>query len=35
MNSFEKVIGYETIKNELMQIVDMVHNKEQIGRAHV
>ena len=29
MNSFEKVIGYETIKNELMQIVDMVHNKER------
>lgn len=29
MNSFEKVIGYKTIKNELMQIVDMVHNKER------
>ena len=29
MNTFEKVIGYETIKNELMQICDMVHNKER------
>ena len=28
MNAFEKVIGYETVKNELMQICDMVHNKE-------
>ena len=26
MNAFKKVIGYETIKNELMQICDMVHN---------
>ena len=29
MNAFEKVIGYETVKNELMQICDMVHNKER------
>ena len=29
MNTFEKVTGYETIKNELMQICDMVHNKER------
>lgn len=28
MSAFDKVIGYETIKNELMQICDMVHNKE-------
>lgn len=29
MNKFENVIGYDSIKNELMQIVDMVHNKER------
>lgn len=29
MNAFKKVIGYETIKNELMQICDMMHNKER------
>ena len=28
MSAFDKVIGYETIKNELLQICDMVHNKE-------
>lgn len=28
MNAFDKVIGYETIKNELLQICDMIHNKE-------
>lgn len=28
MSAFDKVIGYETIKNELMQVCDMVHNKE-------
>lgn len=28
MSSFEKVIGYETIKNELMQICDMLRNKQ-------
>ena len=27
-NAFDKVIGYETIKNELLQICDMIHNKE-------
>lgn len=29
MSKFENVIGYDSIKNELMQIVDMVHNKER------
>ena len=29
MSTFEKVIGYDSIKNELMQICDMVHNKER------
>ena len=28
MNAFDKVIGYETIKNELLQICDMIRNKE-------
>ena len=28
MNAFDKVIGYETIKNELLQICDMHHNKK-------
>ena len=28
MNAFDKVIGYETIKNELLQICDMLHNKK-------
>ncbi len=28
MSNFEKVIGYETIKSELMQICDMLKNKE-------
>ena len=28
MNEFDKVIGYETIKNELMQVCDMFHNRE-------
>lgn len=28
MNAFDKVIGYETIKTELMQICDMIHNRE-------
>ena len=28
MSAFERVIGYESIKNELMQICDMIHNKE-------
>lgn len=34
MNAFDKVIGYETIKNELLQICDMIHNRsvyEQMG----
>ena len=28
MSNFEKVIGYETIKSELMQICDMLKNRE-------
>ena len=28
MNAFDKVIGYETIKNGLLQICDMIHNRE-------
>ncbi|MBE6651762.1 MAG: AAA family ATPase [Ruminococcaceae bacterium] len=28
MNSFDKVIGYDTIKEELLQICDMFHNKD-------
>lgn len=34
MKAFDKVIGYETIKNELMQICDMIHNRkvyEELG----
>ena len=28
MNSFDKIIGYDSIKEELLQIVDIIHNKE-------
>ena len=28
MSAFDKVIGYETIKQELMRVCDMVHNRE-------
>ena len=28
MKAFEKVIGYETIKTELEQVCDMIHNRE-------
>lgn len=28
MNTFDKIIGYETIKNELKQICDMIHNRD-------
>lgn len=28
MSEFDKIIGYETIKNELIKICDMVHNRE-------
>lgn len=28
MSAFDKVIGYETIKNELLQICDMIHNRK-------
>lgn len=29
MSEFDKVIGFEVIKNELMQICDMLHNREK------
>ena len=29
MGTFQDIIGYEAIKNELMQICDMIHNKEK------
>lgn len=32
MKSFEKVIGYESVKNELYQIIDMFKNKEMYER---
>ena len=28
MNKFDKIIGYQAIKNELLQICDMVHNSD-------
>ena len=28
MSAFDKVIGYDTIKKELLQICDMIHNRE-------
>ena len=28
MSVFDRVVGYETIKNELLQICDMIHNRE-------
>ena len=28
MNAFDKIIGYETIKTELLQICDMIHNRK-------
>lgn len=28
MNAFDKIIGYQTIKEELLQICDMIHNRE-------
>ncbi len=28
MSAFDKVVGYETIKNELLQICDMIRNRE-------
>ena len=28
MSAFDRVIGYETIKNKLLQICDMIHNRE-------
>lgn len=28
MNAFERIIGYDSIKNELIQICDMIHNKD-------
>ena len=29
MNSFNKIIGYENVKNELYQIIDTIKNKEK------
>ena len=28
MSAFDRIIGYETIKTELRQICDMIHNSE-------
>lgn len=28
VNAFDKIIGYESIKNELLQICDMIHHLE-------
>ena len=28
MSAFDKIIGYDTIKSELIQICDMIHNKD-------
>jgi hypothetical protein len=28
MNAFDKIIGYESNKRELIQICDMIHNKD-------
>lgn len=28
MSTFDRIIGYKTIKNELEQLCDMIHNKE-------
>lgn len=32
MNEFDKVIGYETIKKELLQVCDMICNKEEYAK---
>lgn len=32
MNAFDQVIGYDTIKKELLQIVDMLHNRDVYGK---
>ena len=32
MSAFDKVIGYDSIKTELLQICDMIHNKELYER---
>ena len=29
MNSFDKVIGYDSIKSEMLRIVDMLKNREK------
>ena len=28
MSAFDRIIGYQTIKEELLQICDMIHNRE-------
>lgn len=33
MSAFDKIIGYETIKNELLQIVDMIKNQDIYKKA--
>lgn len=32
MSAFDRIIGYQTIKEELLQICDMIHNKETYKR---
>ena len=32
MNNFEKIIGYDSIKTELLQVCDMIKNRELLER---
>ena len=32
MNSFVKVIGYDSIKRGLLQVCDMIHNREEYDK---
>ncbi len=32
MSEFDRIIGYETIKDELRQICDMIHHPEVYGK---